>query len=117
MTDLLHGNHTHKSSSPSRLAASDNQFLSAKIAANLPLPFSLYVGLLYHRGNWSAAGGSPWGEVKEHNGKQTQGELLEADQPVLITQLLCSARLASRYLTSGADRKQREKFWTEFRSE
>lgn len=56
-TDLLHGNHAHKSPSSTRLAASDNEFTSTKLAANLLLLFSLYVGLLYHRGNWRLQAG------------------------------------------------------------
>lgn len=69
-TDLLHGNHAHKSPSSTRLAASDNEFTSTKLAANLLLLFSLYVGLLYHRGNWRLQAGVLGGKVKEHNGKQ-----------------------------------------------
>lgn len=49
LADLLHGNCSHKSSPSARKTASDNEFLSTNLTAKFP--FSLCVGLLYHRDN------------------------------------------------------------------
>lgn len=37
MTDLLHGNCAHKSFSPTRKAAADNEFLSTELACKVPI--------------------------------------------------------------------------------
>lgn len=84
MANLLRGNRACKSFSSTRVAASDNEFLSTKLTAKFP--FSLYVGLLYHRGNWHCRRG-PWREGKEHNGKQLRHSESYTHQPILTTRL------------------------------
>lgn len=105
-TDLLHGNHAHKSPSSTRLAASDNEFTSTKLAANLLLLFSLYVGLLYHRGNWRLQAGvlgEKWKNImvnSQDTRRAAGSRWTSSHHSALWTSFLCLACVASYYLST-----------------